>query len=156
MLQRAAFYLWHGLASSTQKTYSSGQKSFIDFACLHPKFLDKPGKFLPATDQSIVEWICSLGDRGLQPKTIKTYLSTFTESSGVSNISLQPASSPGDLSSAFNASFDAAIKLAWASFLCCGEFTLNQGEKFNAVSNLTRSCVTFVPSIENPTHVYQF
>ncbi|KAF5384159.1 hypothetical protein D9615_003180 [Tricholomella constricta] len=51
------------------------QKSYIDFVRLHPAVLDEPGKYLPATDKSIVEWACHLGDRGLQPKTIKSYLS---------------------------------------------------------------------------------
>jgi hypothetical protein len=189
MSRRAAFYLWHGLASSTRKTYSTGQKSFIDFIRLHPGLLDEPGKYLPATDRSIVEWVCSLGDRGLQPKTIKGYLSavrslhvdeglpfTACESETVRRvirgikrfhgerernpkqpitlqILQQLASAPGDLSITYNALFDAAIKLAWAGFLRCGEFTLNCGEKFSAASNLTRGCVTFVPSLENPTHV---
>ncbi|KAF9462629.1 hypothetical protein BDZ94DRAFT_1309527 [Collybia nuda] len=148
MLQQASFYLWHGLTSSTQKTYSSGQKSFIDSACLHPNFLDKPGKFLPTIDQSISKWICSLRDHGLQPKTIKSHLSavcslhmdeglpfTACESETVHQIiqgikcfhseqeqnPKQPitlpilqqlASSPGGLSSAFNASFNTTIKLA--------------------------------------------
>lgn len=189
MSRRAAFYLWHGLASSTRKTYSTGQKSYIDFVRLHPGLLDEPGRYLPATDRSIVEWVCSLGDRALQPKTIKSYLSavrslhvdeglpfTACESETVRrvirgikrfhgerernpkqpitlSILQQLASVAGDLSNVFNASFDAAIKLAWAGFLRCGEFTLNRGEKFSAASNLTRGCVTFVPSIENPTHV---
>ncbi|KAF9464689.1 hypothetical protein BDZ94DRAFT_459734 [Collybia nuda] len=65
----------------------------------------------------------------------------------------QLASSPGDLSNTFDASFDAAIKLAWSGFLCCGEFTINHGEKFNTILNLTRGCMTFVPSLDNPTHI---
>jgi hypothetical protein len=133
--------------------------------------------------------VCSLGDRGLQPKTIKGYLATvrslhideglpFTacESESVRRVirgikrfhgerernPKQPITLPilqqltsiaGDLSITFNASFDTATKLAWASFLCCSEFTLSRGEKFNAASNLTRGCVTFVPSIEDPTYV---
>jgi hypothetical protein len=189
MSHRAAFYLWHGLASSTCKTYSTGQKSFINFVHLHPGLVDEPGRYLPASDRSIVEWVCSLGDRGLQPKTIKAYLSavcslhvneglpfTSCESETVwqvicgikrfhgehecnpkqpitLTILQQLTSIAGDLSTKFNASFDAAIKLAWAGFLHCSEFTLNRGKKFSAASNLTRGCVTFVPSIENPTHV---
>ncbi|KAF5379032.1 hypothetical protein D9615_006011 [Tricholomella constricta] len=60
---------------NTRKSYSTGQRSYIDFVRLHPAILDEPGKYLPATDKSIVEWACYLGDRGLQPKTIKSYLS---------------------------------------------------------------------------------
>ena len=55
----AAFYLWHGLASSTCKTYSTGQKSYLDFVLLEPGLLDQPGRFLPATDRSIIEWVLS-------------------------------------------------------------------------------------------------
>lgn len=189
MSHRAAFYLWHGLASSTRKTYSSGQKSFIDFARLHPYLLSEPGKFLPATDKAVVEWICSLGGRGLQPKTIKGYLSAVRslhvdeglpfdacESETVRRVIrgikryhgerdrspkqpitieiLQQLSSlAGDRSIISNASFDAAIKVAWSGFLRCGEFTLDKGEKFSAASNLTRGCVSFVPSFADPTHV---
>ena len=74
--RQAVTFLWHGLASSTHKSYSTGQRSFIDFARLHPGLLDEPGKFLPATPRVIVEWVASLGACALQPKTIKSYLST--------------------------------------------------------------------------------
>ena len=57
----------------------------------------------------------------------------------------------GDLSNRFNAVFDAAIKVAWAGFLRCGEFTLGSGQIFNPSVHLSRASVTFIPSID-PTH----
>ena len=50
-----AFYLWHGLASSTWKTYSSGQWSYIEFIRIHPSLLQAPGQYLPATSNGILE-----------------------------------------------------------------------------------------------------
>lgn len=70
-----AFYLWHGLATSTRKTYSTGQRSYIDFLRLHPALHNADGSFLPATRHAIMEWVAFLGGRSLQPKTIKSYLS---------------------------------------------------------------------------------
>ncbi|KAF5393592.1 hypothetical protein D9757_000002 [Collybiopsis confluens] len=73
---RVAFYLFHGIASSTRKTYSSGQRSYIDFIRTRPALCSSPGQYLPATVPGILEWVSSLGDRALQPKTIKSYLSS--------------------------------------------------------------------------------
>ncbi|KNZ77240.1 Integrase/recombinase xerD like protein [Termitomyces sp. J132] len=151
--------------------------------------LGEPGRYLPATDRAIVEWVCSLGDRALQPKTIKGYLAAVRslhvdeglsfsacESETVQRVirgikryhgerernPKQPitleilqrlASVAGDTSNSFEASFDAAFKMAWAGFLRCGEFTLNRGEKFSPISHLTRGCITFLPSFESPSHV---
>ena len=46
------------------------------------------------------------------------------------------------------------MKLAWGGFLHCGEFTLGTGEKFNPAVHLTQGCITFEPSLDNPTHVH--
>lgn len=43
--------------------------------------------------------------------------------------------------------------VAWSGFLRCGEFTLGASEAFNPSVHLTRSAVTFLPSLKNPTHV---
>jgi integrase len=68
-----SFYLWHGLASSTRRTYSTGQKSFINHVKLHSLY-NADGAVLPATQPAVMSWIASLGGR-VQPKTIKGYLS---------------------------------------------------------------------------------
>ncbi|KAF7368055.1 Integrase/recombinase xerD [Mycena sanguinolenta] len=68
-----SFYLWHGLASNTRRTYSTGQRSFINFCKLHSLY-NTDGAILPATQPAIMSWIASLGGR-VQPKTIKAYLS---------------------------------------------------------------------------------
>ncbi|PPQ82976.1 hypothetical protein CVT24_012098, partial [Panaeolus cyanescens] len=59
----------------------------------------------------------------------------------------------GPLSLVGNASFDAAIKVAWAGFLRCGEFTIPSKTKFNPTIHLSRSSISFHPSLDNPTHV---
>ncbi|KAF8803586.1 hypothetical protein BYT27DRAFT_7109636, partial [Phlegmacium glaucopus] len=63
------------------------------------------------------------------------------------------ASRSGDLSLKDNLNFNAAIKLAWAGFLHCGEFTVANGQRFDPTIHLTRSSVEFSPSIEEPTHI---
>ncbi|GLB36092.1 hypothetical protein LshimejAT787_0303800 [Lyophyllum shimeji] len=67
-----AFYLWHGLASSTRTTYSTGQNSFINYVHLNGLYNDD-GSILPASQHAILGWVASLGGR-VQPKTIKQYL----------------------------------------------------------------------------------
>ncbi|GLB45363.1 putative transposition, RNA-mediated [Lyophyllum shimeji] len=69
--RRVAFYLWYGLASSTRRTYSTGQKSFLNFAVLNGFAAPHA---IPATQPAIMEWVCSLAGR-VEPKTIKAYLS---------------------------------------------------------------------------------
>lgn len=137
----------------------------------------------------VLEWVSSLGFRGLQPNTIKNYLSALRslhvdeglpfdacESETVKRairgikrffgekdrnpkqpitleILQKLASIPGDLEDPFNASFDAAIKLAWAGFMRCGEFTLGAKEQFSPAEHLSRESVTFLPSIDAPTHI---
>ena len=69
-----AFWLWHGLASSTRLTYSTGQHSFFDFILAHPHFRQASGSILPANPIAVLEWVAYLGSRALQPKTIKSYI----------------------------------------------------------------------------------
>ena len=185
----AAFFLWHGLASSTRRSYSSGQRSFISFAQLHPEFLLQSGKFLPATPRLLLVWVASLGHRALQPKMIKSYLSAVRSLHVDEGLSFEACESEtvhravrgikrfygernhnpklpivlstlqrltavsGDFDDRFNVVFDAAIKVAWSGFLRCGEFTLGSSEKFNPALHLTRASITFLPSVESPTHV---
>ena len=59
----------------------------------------------------------------------------------------------GDLGLRDNANFDVAVKLAWARFLRCGEYTVANGQSFNPAIHLTRSSVKFIPNIEEPTHI---
>jgi hypothetical protein len=60
---------------------------------------------------------------------------------------------PGDLGLRNNLNFDAAIKLAWAGFSRCGEFTVPDGQAFDPTVYLTRNSIEFIPSIEEPTHI---
>jgi hypothetical protein len=183
------FYLWHGLASSTQKTYSSGQRSYINFVRVWPSLLFAPGQYLPATSKGILEWVMSLRDRALMPKTIKSYLSSVCSLHvdaglpfeccesltvqclirGIKHFYGEKAHTPklpitlailhrlisvsGDLSLRDNANFDAVVKLAWAGFLRCGEFTVANGQRFNPTIHLTRSSVESIPNIDEPMHI---
>src|SRR5882724_8106153 len=49
-LPSITFFLWHGLASSTQRTYN--QHSLIDFLSLNPYLLNTDGSFLPASKKA--------------------------------------------------------------------------------------------------------
>ncbi|KIO16456.1 hypothetical protein M407DRAFT_12813 [Tulasnella calospora MUT 4182] len=60
------------LKDNSTRTYSSGKKSFIDFALLRG-LNNGDGSVLPASQQAIMEWVAWLGAR-VQPKTIKAYL----------------------------------------------------------------------------------
>ena len=67
--RNAAKYLWSGLATKTRELYSTATRSYTDFCALNgikPPF--------PATLNSLSDWIAYLGDRHIQPKTIKAYL----------------------------------------------------------------------------------
>ena len=60
----------------------------------------------------------------------------------------------GDLGLRDNLNFEAAIKLAWAGFLRCGEFTVSNGQVFNPTVHLTCNSVEFIPGIEEPAYVH--
>jgi len=66
------FYLWHGISTSTRRTYSTGQKQFLDFARLHGLY-NSDGSIIPASQSAFMQWIASLAGR-VQPKTVKAYL----------------------------------------------------------------------------------
>jgi len=51
------------------------------------------------------------------------------------------------------ASINTAMKVAFAAFLCCGEFTLDEKETFNPAIHLSRNSIQFQPNIQSPTHV---
>src|SRR5882672_5420381 len=70
-----AFFLWHGLASSTRSTYRTGQKYFTDFIILYPQFRNPDGSVLQASQATLLEWVAWLGGtKRLQPKMIKSYI----------------------------------------------------------------------------------
>ncbi len=141
---------------------------------LNPQLLTTPGVYLPASLESIAEWITHLADRSLKPNTIKSYLSSVrslhTNASLPTNSTISPtiqhifrgikrimgksqkpklpitldilqklAAVGGQQSDIENATFDAAIKLAWSGFLCCGKFTVANGTKFNPLIHLLHS-----------------
>ncbi|KAF7331350.1 CxC2 domain-containing protein [Mycena kentingensis (nom. inval.)] len=62
-----------GRKTGTRRTYSTGQRSFINHVKLHALY-NADGSVLPATQPAVMSWIASLAGR-VQPKTIKAYLS---------------------------------------------------------------------------------
>ncbi|KAL7278212.1 hypothetical protein ACG7TL_008187 [Trametes sanguinea] len=172
----------------TRKTYSTGQRSFIDFLQLRPALLNADGTFLPASQRAIMEWVAFLGGRSLQPKTIKSYLTsvrslhvdadlpwTACESlvvqrliRGIKRFHGEQARNPKlpitiDLLRRLcesllddclsTVSFRAAITLAFAGFLRCGEFTVDKPTSYDPISHLSRGSVQFLPSASAPTHL---
>ncbi|PIL25565.1 hypothetical protein GSI_12373 [Ganoderma sinense ZZ0214-1] len=187
--RQAAFYLWHGLASSTRRTYSTGQTSFLNFVSLNPAYRNADRNILPASQRAIMEWVASLGARGLKSQTIKAYLSSvrslhvdcdlpFTACEapivqrlirGIKRYNGERPRNPkmpitlhilqklcyalSESRSAIDHTMKAAMALAFAGFLRCGEFTLAPGARFNPAVNLTRSSVKFVPDMDNADHI---
>ena len=119
-------------------------KSYISAVCsLH---VDKGLPFNACESETVHHVIRGIkhfyGEKACCPK-IPILLSTLQ----------QLATLSGDLRNHFNAAFDAAIKLAWSTFLCCGEFMLGTSKKFNPSVHLMRSSVTFLSSFETPAYI---
>ncbi|KAG5716578.1 Integrase/recombinase xerD like protein [Termitomyces sp. T112] len=133
---QATFYLWHGLAASTRKTYST-------VCFLHIN------EGLPSDaceSETVRRVICGIKryprERARNPKQPITL-----------EVLQKLAAAPRDLSIPFEASMYAAFKTAWAGFLHCGEFTLGQNKKLIPATNLTCGSVTLIPSFETLTHI---
>ena len=62
-------YFRSGLAPSTQRTYKSAKKRFLEFCRA------SESQPLPLTEQVACRYVAHLGEQGLAPKTIKAYLS---------------------------------------------------------------------------------
>ena len=60
----------------------------------------------------------------------------------------------GDFGLRDNTNFDVAVKLAWARFLQCGEYTVANSQSFNPTIHLTCSSVEFISNIEETTHIH--
>ena len=67
-----AFYLWHAIASSSRRTYSTGQQSYLRLARSRG-FVHDDGSYFPAKLPWLMEWAASIGAK-VQVKTIKQYL----------------------------------------------------------------------------------
>ena len=71
--QKWQYLLSKSLADSTQKTYCSAQKCFVEF-CIQFSLFNRNGSVLPAFELTILRFIGVLSERR-QPSTIRTYLS---------------------------------------------------------------------------------
>src|SRR5882672_1029546 len=90
-----AFFLWHGLTSSTRSTYRMGQKSFTYFIILYPQFRNPDGSVLPASQAALLEWVAWLGGaKRLQPKTIKSYITHLQSAHVDANLPFSACEAP--------------------------------------------------------------
>ena len=72
-LNRAASrYLWWGLDSSTRRGYTTAFDSYMTFYKTNLASAAPPA--LLASLYTLTAWSADLGDRGITPKTIKSYL----------------------------------------------------------------------------------
>jgi hypothetical protein len=187
MDRKVAYYLFHGLTSSTRWTYNTSQKSFVKFVALNGLYC-KDGSFLPANQNATLQWICSLAGR-VQPRTIKQYIGHIKslhidadlpfkvlESPlvqcvihGIKHVHGKKDRTPKQLITLpvlqkIVASFDlrynagivmaAACCIAYASFLCCGKFTIGSlinTVKFDPTWDLTQGAITFLPDRAHTT-----
>src|SRR5882672_10119211 len=91
----AAFFLWHGLATSTHTIYRTGQKYFADFVVLYPQFRNADGSLLPASQPALLEWVAWLGGaKRLQPKRIKSYVTHLWSAHVDTGLSFSACESP--------------------------------------------------------------
>ncbi len=155
---------------------------------LNPVFANPDGSILPASQHAVMEWVASLGARGLQPKTIKSYLTgvrslhvdadlpfAVCESPvvqrlirGIKRYHGERARNPklpitldilrrlcSSLSptSLQDVNFQAAITLAFAGFLRCGEFTVSKESAYSPSTSLSRGSAQFLPDLATATHV---
>ena len=63
------FYFQHGLAQSTQKTYMSAKRRYVNFC--HTHHLEP----LPASEQRLCQFVAAMAMNGLSHSTLKGYLS---------------------------------------------------------------------------------
>ena len=63
-------YLSLSLAASTQQTYSSGEKRFLEFCYL---YRPQNGKFLPTAEDTLIQFVAYLA-RSIKHSSIKSYL----------------------------------------------------------------------------------
>ncbi|KAG5715762.1 Integrase/recombinase xerD like protein [Termitomyces sp. T112] len=167
--QTVIFYLWHELAASTRRTYSTGQQQFILYTQLHNLY-NADGSILPASEPTILSWVASLGSR-VQPKTIKAYLSAVHSLHVDANLSFMAVESPLAPGPTTHAPHPlcppcaaqpwvhprahggiCCVLLAYSGLLRSSEFTVGKGGKFNASLNLSRNSIEFLPSFKDATH----
>ena len=65
---RISFYFAHGLATSSQKTYKSGENRYLKFCS------SSNVDHLPICESVLCKFVAFLADESLQHRTIKTYL----------------------------------------------------------------------------------
>ena len=69
---QAAHYIFQSIASSTRRTYSSGERHFIRF-CLFHKLISPQTPFLPTSESTLIHFVTHLSNT-VSYGTIKVYL----------------------------------------------------------------------------------
>lgn len=69
---QAAHYIFQSIATSTRRTYSSGERHFMRF-CLFNNLISSENPFLPARESTLIHFVTHLAN-SLSYGTIKVYL----------------------------------------------------------------------------------
>ena len=72
LTKQAAQYIYQSIATSTRRTYSSGERQFIRF-CLSYKLISPQNPFLPAHESTLIHFVTHLSNT-VSYGTIKVYL----------------------------------------------------------------------------------
>ncbi|CAH3161837.1 unnamed protein product, partial [Porites lobata] len=72
LTMQAAHYIFQSIASSTRRTYSSGERHFIRF-CLFHKLISPQTPFLPTSESTLIHFVTHLSNT-VSYGTIKVYL----------------------------------------------------------------------------------
>ena len=73
-VRRVAHYMQRGLGDNTTRTYTTGQRAFLDF-CHHRGYCSS-GSPLPASEFVLMAFAADLASRKLRPSTIAVYLAS--------------------------------------------------------------------------------
>ena len=72
LTMQAAHYIFQSIATSTRRTYSSGERHFMRF-CLFNNLISSENPFLPARESTLIHFVIHLAN-SLSYGTIKVYL----------------------------------------------------------------------------------
>ena len=89
---QAAHYIFNSIATSTRRTYSSGERHFIRF-CLFHKLISPQNPFLPANESTLIHFITHLSNT-VSYSTIKVYLAAVKNLHGEFGCTLDLTSMP--------------------------------------------------------------
>jgi len=167
-------YLSLSVAASTRKTYSSGERSFLNFCTLHSSHKPTP---IPTDEETLIQYVAYLA-RTIKHSSIKGYLAAVRHLQKFVRLQLICRGikrSQGDssrirlpitiahlklffqlLAIPNTTNYDsvmiwAAMTLAFFGFLRLGEMTCNS--PYSPAIHLSPSDITFLPNSLSPEHM---